>query len=483
MKPLLLLLACMVSPAISTIMAQPYEADWESLDARPAPEWWVDARFGVFIHWGVYSVPAFSKVGEYAEWYWHALTQEQPAYVAFHNRVYGSDFAYQDFAPLFKAELYDPAQWADVFKRAGIQYVVLTSKHHDGFTLWPSAEANRSWGRPWNSVDAGPGRDLLGELTEAVRAEGLKMGIYYSLYEWYNPLYRADPALFVEKHYIPQFKDVVTRYKPAVIFADGEWEHEDELWRSEEVVAWLYNESPVRDEVMINDRWGKSTRHHHGGYFTTEYGSGLPDATHPWEENRGMAYSYGYSRTENIGDYNSAQELTLMLIDIVSRGGNFLLDIGPTADGRIPVIMQERLLQMGDWLAVNGEAIYGTRPWKTTAQWSEGEVVDAERGAYKVRYDILELTVDPPPGRAVKEVFFTRKADTLYAITPRWPHERLVLKDVRATDGAVVHLLGHADALRWQQDGADLVIEVPVLHPDALPSDYAHVFRITQVEE
>jgi len=481
MKRLLFLAALVLLPLCA--LAQPYTADWASLDTRPTPSWWTEARFGIFIHWGVYAVPAFSKVGEYSEWYWNALTNGKPDYVAFHERVFGKNFAYQDFAPLFKAELFDPAQWADVFRRSGAKYIVLTSKHHDGFALWPSAEANTSWGRPWNSVDAGPGRDLLGDLTDAVRQAGLEMGLYFSLYEWYNPLYRADPTLYVEKHYLPQFKDVVTRYKPAVIFADGEWDHEDKLWKSEEVVAWLYNESPVKDRVIVNDRWGKGARHQHGGYYTTEYGSGMPDASHPWEENRGMAYSYGYSRTESRDDYNTAQQLILMLVDIVSRGGNFLLDIGPTADGRIPVIMQERLLQMGTWLDVNGEAIYGTRTWKTPTQWSDGEVVDAERGEYMVRYDILALTVSPPPGRAVKQVFFTRKNDTLYAITPRWPKGGLVLKDVQPTSRTVVHLLGRAEPLTWRREGNSLVIDVPALSPDEVPSQHAHTFRITHVAE
>jgi alpha-L-fucosidase len=258
-----------------------YAPDWESLDRRPNPQWWDDAKFGIFIHWGVYSVPAFSKVGEYSEWYWHALRSGKPDYVAFHNRVYGDDFTYADFVPLFRAEFFDSNQWASLFKRSGAKYVVLTSKHHDGYTLWPSQHADQAWGRAWNSVETGPQRDLVEDLSKAVRDAGLKMGLYYSLYEWFNPLYKTDANLLVQKHYIPQFKDVVTRYKPAVIFADGEWEHPSKAWKSEEVLAWLFNESPVKDEVVVNDRWGKETRHKHGGYFTTEYGSGLPNATHP----------------------------------------------------------------------------------------------------------------------------------------------------------------------------------------------------------
>ncbi|MDH5610155.1 MAG: alpha-L-fucosidase, partial [Cyclobacteriaceae bacterium] len=293
-------------------VGQTYQPNWKSLDSRPNPQWWNNAKFGIFIHWGVYSVPSFTKVGNYSEWYWNQLnnvpteksSEEHKALYnelkTFHNRVYGEGFTYPDFVPNFKAELYDPEQWADIFERSGAKYIVLTSKHHDGYTLWNSAEANRSWGRPWNSVETGPQRDLLGDLTDAVRAKGLKMGIYFSVYEWFNPLYIADKSLYVEKHYIPQFKDVVTRYQPSMIFSDGEWEGSDKLWKSEEVLAWLFNESPSRDEIVINDRWGNDTRHKHGGYYTTEYGAGMPNADHPWEESRGMAYSYGYNRAESI---------------------------------------------------------------------------------------------------------------------------------------------------------------------------------------
>ena len=381
----------------------------------------------------------------------------------FTTRTIGPLFTYADFVPKFKAELFNPDQWADVFKNSGAKYIVLTSKHHEGFALWQSKEANKSWGRPWNSVDAGPGRDLLGDLTTSVRHAGLKMGIYYSLYEWYNPLYNTDVPLYVKDHMMPQFKDVVTKYAPSVIFSDGEWEQADTTWKSQQLLAWLYNDSPCKDEVVVDDRWGKNTRHKHGGYYTTEYGSGMANATHPWEESRGMAYSYGYSRTENFDDYNSSQKLLYMLIDIVSRGGNFLLDIGPTADGRIPVIMQERLLDMGKWLKVNGEAIYGTKTWKNTCQWPKGEVQDAERGEYKVKYEIMKLTVDPDPGKAAKQIFFTSKSDTLYAICPKYPAGQLVIKDVQSTRKTTISMLGLDKKVSWKQRGNDIEVNVPEL--------------------
>ena len=188
---------------------------YESIDSRPIPEWYTDAKFGIFIHWGPYSVPAFSKVGQYSEWYQRTLQEDSRMNQGhaetkeFHERVYGKDFAYADFVPMFTADMFDPAQWADVFEKSGAKYVVLTSKHHDGYCLWPSAESDKNWGRQWSSTNSGPSRDLLGELTDAVRKTDVKMGIYYSLYEWYNPLYTTDVDLFVEKHMIPQCKDVV----------------------------------------------------------------------------------------------------------------------------------------------------------------------------------------------------------------------------------------------------------------------------------
>ncbi|MCX6620229.1 MAG: alpha-L-fucosidase, partial [Acidobacteria bacterium] len=406
-----LLSALLLSAAL--FGGQTYQPTWESVDSRPIPGWFTDAKFGIFIHWGVYSVPSYAPVipGKlaYAEWYWNAITagktpKANPVQAGsweYHKRMYGADYPYQNFAPQFRAELFDPDHWADIFRRSGAKYVALTSKHHEGFALWPSAEASKTWGRPWNAVEIGPKRDLLGDLTTSVRAKGLKMGIYYSLYEWYNPLWLSDKPRYVAEHMMPQFKDVVTRYKPSIIFSDGEWDLPSSEWRSPELLAWLYNESPVKEEVVADDRWGKETRHKHGGYWTTEYTPGMADIKHPWEESRGMGFSYGYNRAERVNHYRSGRDLVILLVDLVSRGGNLLLDIGPAADGTIPVIMEERLLQIGDWLKVNGDAIYGTKPWKTARQWSAGEVPKIDYNArFDSQYDVTNLVARPAPGKA-----------------------------------------------------------------------------------
>ncbi len=461
---------------------------WSEINARPVPQWWQDGKFGIFIHWGLYSVPAFSQVGQYSEWYWKTLLD--PSRVdhadtkAFHEKNYGKSFTYQDFEPMFTAEFFNPDDWAKLFQDAGAKYVVLTSKHHEGYCLWKSQEANDSWGRLWNSVEGTPQRDIVGELTNAVRKTDVKMGLYFSIYEWYNPLYTAKPDLFVDKVLVPQFKDLVKTYKPSILFVDGEWDHPAETWRSTEVLNWLFKESPVKDEVVINDRWGKGGRHKNGGYYTTEYGAGLPNADKPWEENRGMAYSFGYSRTEKLKDYNSSQTLIYMLVDIVSRGGNFLLDIGPTADGRIPPIMEERLTDIGAWLKVNGEAIYGTKMWTKSCQWGEGKELEQEHGEYKVKYDVMKFTVNPDPGFAVKQCFFTQKDDALYAIMPSLPdNDMITLKGVKTTEGASVTLLGHEGKVEFTQEGDNLNIKLPKLNASKLPCNYAWTLKISKVSK
>jgi alpha-L-fucosidase len=462
-----------------------YDATWESLDKRPCPPWYQDAKFGIFIHWGVYSVPAFAPPrlkGQtpYAEWYWNSLTKgkESPSGNAtwdFHKKIYGANFEYKDFAPQFRAEFFDPDQWADMFQRSGAKYIVPTSKHHDGFAIWPSADADRTWGRPWNAVSTGPKRDLLGDLSKSVRAKGLHMGFYYSLYEWYNPLWLTDKQKYVREHMFPQFKDVVTRYKPDIIFSDGEWELPSDQWHSPELLAWLFNDSPAKENVVVDDRWGKDTRHKHGGYFTTEYTAGLQTGSHPWEESRGMGFSYGYNRAETLRDYHSARELTLMLIDLVSRGGNLLLDIGPTGDGRIPVVMEERLAEIGDWLKVNGEAIYGTRNWKATRQWSAGKVPGFEEKEFMGEYDIRKLVDEPKPGEAHIEAFFTSKGRDLYAIVPRRLPRELLLKDVKAASATLV---GTGDKLPVRLAGGATAVTIPDAIRDRLPDRVAHCIRL-----
>lgn len=355
--------------------ARRYQPTWESIDSRPIPGWFNEAKFGIFVVWGPYSVPSWVNRG-YAEWYWHRSRRKGSPTQKFHERVYGKDFPYERFAEMLTAELFDPNEWADLFVRSGARYVVTTANYHDGFCLWPSPYSKTSGADKWNAMVVGPKRDLLGELNAAGAKRGLKMGIYYSLYEWYHPLWLKDRQRYVREHLHPQFKHVVTNYKPWFIFLDGEWEQDYRKWRSLELAAWLYNDSPCRSYVVTNDRWGK-TRGKHGDVYESEYGGGRMSPKHPWQEDRGIGRSYGYNRNEGIDDYDSEYELIRMLSCVCGNGGNYLLDVGPTADGRIPVIMQDRLVHIGKWLRVNGEAIYGSKaspfwsrklPWGTCTQ-------------------------------------------------------------------------------------------------------------------
>ncbi len=460
---------------------QQYSSDWSSLNQRKIPAWFQDARFGIFIHWGVYAVPSYAPVRPdgYSEWYWYTLKNKNrhshDETEAFHNKVYGKDFDYKDFEKQFKAELFDPAQWAKLFKRSGARYVVLTSKHHEGYCLWNNEAASKAYQRPWNAVQGTPKRDLLGDLTTAVRKEGIRMGYYYSLYEWFNPLWQTDQRRYIDSFMIPQFKDLVTKYQPSIIFSDGEWSLSDSAWRSPETLAWLFNESPVKDEVVVNDRWGSKTRSKNPStYYTSEYGTGLgPDVI--WEESKGMGQSYGYNRAERLEDYKSANNLILDLVDIVSRGGNLLLDIGPAADGTIPVVMQERLTSIGDWLQLNGEAIYESRPWKNTRSWSKGIKPVISTKSYQAHYDIAGMIV-PKKDTAHIEAFYTTRGGNLYVIVPGKPAP-FVIPGFKLPPGAAVEWLGSKTTVPFIQQKEGLLLQIKS-RPAEVPPGGIYVIKI-----
>jgi alpha-L-fucosidase len=439
-----------------SVDAQKYDNTWESIDSRPVPSWFEDAKFGIFIHWGLYSVPSYSPTARdgvgvyerYSEHYWNRLKSSNPHFTEFHARNYGPGFAYQDFAPLFKAEMFDPQLWAAIIKDAGARYVVLTSKHHDGYALWPSRFSSM-----WNAVDTGPHRDLLGDLTTAVKESGVKMGFYYSLLEWNHPLYKpATIESYIDTHMLPQIKELVDTYSPEIIFSDGEWDYDSGVLKSTDFLQWLYNESPVKESVVVNDRWGKETRGVHGGYYTTEYDlvhsedSKNMEFTRPWEECRGIGGSFGFNRGEILDDYETSGSLVHMLIEKVSRGGNLLLNIGPTADGRIPVIMQQRLSDIGRWLKVNGEGIYGSRKWSgATANKNDG-------------------------------VFFTRNGNDLYVILTRWPSSSVEVRGVK--NPASVSLLGSDAKVSYRHRADRISVGMPALTPGNVPCDHAWVIKL-----
>jgi alpha-L-fucosidase len=285
------------------------------------------------------------------------------------------------------------------------------------------------------------------------------MGFYYSLYEWFNPVYKSDFNNYVDNHMIPQMKDLVTRYTPDILWTDGEWDKPSKDWKSEQFLAWLYNESPVKGNIVVNDRWGSETRSKHGGIYTTEYGlvgdkEGIDsEVKHPWEECRGIGTSFGFNRTENLSDYSTAEQLIKLLVTTVSAGGNLLLDIGPAADGTIPVIMQERLAEIGKWLKTNGEAIYGSRAF---IKYKNDEAINPETN---------------------KSVFFTKKNKDLYVICIGWPKTNIILKNITSSGKTTAHLLGSDKQVVARQNGGSLTIIPPVLTPDEYQQAYVFVLN------
>jgi alpha-L-fucosidase len=414
---------------------------WEALRARPYPQWFRDAKLGIFIHWGVYSVPAYSGKEQYGEWFLRGLQVGDTLRTRFMRERYGADFDYRDFAPLFRAELFDPSEWADLFRRAGARYVVLVSKHHDGYALWPSAYA-----RGWNSVDVGPRRDLVGELTESVRAAGLRMGLYYSLAEWNNPLHRwdTDPsdsiALYVEQHMIPQFRELIEAYRPTVLFSDGDWSNTAEQWHARELIGWYYD--TVGPDAIVNDRWGGGSNI---GFLTPEYSAGIEVTDRPWAEVRGLGRSFGLNRNEALDAYMTPAELVHRFVSTVAAGGGMILNVGPGADGQIPLLQQERLVQLGQWLEVNGEAVYGAEPWLRTGEERE---VTLERIDEQIDFDWVRNA----PGRPIKEDDFaavwTGYLQPLYSET--------YTLDARADDGIRVWIDGDLVVDRWERAEGDV---------------------------
>lgn len=450
-------------------MGKKFEATWDSLDQRKMPEWYQNAKFGIFIHWGVYSVPAWRQLnverfGSYAEWYYASVYGNFKNYGDdFHQRIYGDDYEYREFAKDFNAELFDPEYWAELFNYAGAKYVVLTSKHHDGYSLWPSDNPHK---KNWRVGDVGPKRDLVGDLTEAVRNRGMRMGLYYSIVDWEtNWSHRPEGGYFVPKKdrekygidedkypdeiLIPQMKELVNKYSPAVIFTDGgEWDFSEEYSQVKEFMAWLYNEAPNKDEVVINDRFCVGMPGRHGDYFSTEYKDvdGFGDK-HPWEESRGIGGSYGFNRAENLLNYNSSEQLIHELIEIVSNGGNLLLNVGPTADGRIPIIQQQRLKDIGDWMAVNDSAIFDTNP--TVKIISSNE-----------------------------KLFFTENDNRINIILTDWIEDYINLEKNESFSVSSIKLLGFDGKIEFEDSENKLKIKVPNVSPKNFKVNHAYVFSV-----
>jgi alpha-L-fucosidase len=438
----LLLALLLASTAASTLPAQAARETAAQKDARMA--WWRDARFGMFIHWGLYAVPAGTWKGErvtgLGEW-----IQERA-------KIPGAEYA--PLARQFNPTQYDANAWVRIAKDAGMKYIIITSKHHDGFAIFDSKVSD------YDIVDATPyRRDALRALATAARREGLKFGVYYSIMDWHHPDAQAPSfptynsrtyknpnfARYVETYMKPQLRELVTQYPEIdVLWFDGEWiaDWSDEQGRS--LYDWLRG---IRPGLIINNRVGHSRQGMSGmsankdapGDFGTPEQEvppqGLPGVD--WETCMTLNDTWGFQSFDD--GWKDTRTLVRTMVDAASKGGNFLLNVGPTAQGLIPWQSVSRLREMGDWMRANGEAVYGTSasPYGLPA-WG--------------RY-----TAKPSAGRVYAHVF-------------DWPRDRkLALTGVRAKPGAV-YLLADKKPLAVEQTGAGWVVDLPAVKPSAIAS-------------
>lgn len=398
-----------------------YQATWDSVSSHPVPGWYEDAKLGVFLHWGLFSVPGWAPPGPdiatllrrhrpswvlanipYAEWYPNTMRIRGSPTQRHHAATYGADFAYDGFRPMFEEASAgaDLTELAALCRSAGARYVVLTTKHAEGYCLWPTATRHPVKG------DYHSARDLVGDLTDAVRAEGMRMGLYYSgAYDWpYNDARLsslaglllgaptgAEYARYAESH----VRELIDRYRPSILWGDIGWPTDSHL---PTLFAHYYD---TVDDGVVNDRWyqgGRRTaaldaavralagvvelawplvparhkrvfipRGRHADFATSEYDTVDHIVARKWEATRGVGHSFGANRNEAAGDILTAAQLVALLVDVVSKNGNLLIGVGPAPDGRVLDVQAEPLRGLGRWLEVNGEAVYGTRPWTVSS--------------------------------------------------------------------------------------------------------------------
>ena len=458
-----------------------YEPTWESLKSYSVPEWYKDAKFGIFIHWGVYAVPAFNN-----EWYPHFMYRDEMSrkganFYQHHRETWGpqSEFGYKDFIPMFKAEKWDPDAWVDLFKRAGARYVVPVAEHHDGFAMYGSDHTR------WNAANRGPRRDIIAKLAEAVREQGLKFGVsthrafnwrYYAYsdeFDTVNPAYadlynpphpEDEPASpeFLENWYA-RTKELIDKFEPDVLWFDFGWHWDEFAPYRPQVTAYYYNRAiEWGKEVVLNykDKFPEGT-----AVYDIERGK-LDDIREKyWQTDTSVSYkSWCYIEDD---EFKTVTTLVHDLVDIVSKNGNLLLNVGPRADGTIPDQAANLLLGVGDWLRVNGEAIYGTRHWHT---YGEGEA----------RVVTGHLTERQNAPLTAEDIRFTTKGNVLYAICPGWPGEQVTIRSlgtdspIRADMISEIRMLGSQETLSWSQDDHGLTVKTP----GEKPCEHAYTLRI-----
>lgn len=471
-----------------------YEATWQSLTQTSVPDWYLDGKFGIFIHWGLYSVPAFGN-----EWYPRNMYLQGTPEYEHHLKTYGApnQFGYKDFIPLFKAEKYDPAAWADLFQRAGARFVAPVAEHHDGFAMYDSQLTE------WTAAKMGPKRDLIGDLAQAVRARGMVFGVsshraehwffmnggrdFYSdvndpLYEdfygpaapteysqaggglWHSRDWTPRPDAKYLDDWLARCCELVDKYQPQLFWFD---------WWIEQIVFQPYVQKFAQHYYNRGLEWGAGVAINYK-YTTFAEGSAVLDiergqmnSIRPlfWQNDTSVSKnSWGYIRDHQ---YKTAGDILGDLADVVSKNGALLLNIGPRPDGTIPEVEQAILEEIGAWLAVNGEAIYGTRPWKVYGEGPtevpEGSFTDTQRQAF-----------------TNQDMRFTCKGDALYAIVLSRPSGAVTIRSL--AEGAPnalgqirrVSLLGGPGELAWELTDAGMVVQMP----DSLPGNYGVVLKI-----
>ncbi|WP_149085148.1 MULTISPECIES: alpha-L-fucosidase [Microbacterium] len=348
--------------------------------ANGVPDWYRDAKLGFFVHWGLYSVPAWAvQHGEgvniptedayawhqYAEWYGNTVRIPGSPTWERHQRTYGPGTSYEDLADRWDAAAFDADAFVGELVAAGARYVVPTTKHHEGFCLWDTATTR------FNAVARGPRRDLISEFHDATRRAGARFGVYYSgALDWHVsdfPPIESDTDLFrfrrndahFSRYAAAQLEELVERFAPDVLWNDIEWPDGGKGTEEYAVAALLQRYFDAVPDGVVNDRWGVP----YHGFLTREY-TDIPDIIpEPWESTRGLGYSFGFNQAEDERHSLSGTALIRLLVDVVAKNGNLLINVGPAADGSIPALQRTAMQQLGGWLAVNGSAIYGTRPW------------------------------------------------------------------------------------------------------------------------
>ena len=417
-------------------------------------EWWRDATFGMFIHWGVYSVPAGvyneEQIPGIGEWIM--------------NSAHIPVAEYEKFARKFNPVKYDADEWVRIARDAGMKYIVITSKHHDGFSLWDSEVSD------YDVIDFAPvKRDLLSELKEACDKYGIHLGFYHSIMDWhhpdaqaphypdYNTSEKSNPNFdsYVQNYLKPQVKELIVRYDPDILWFDGEWIPE---WTHAHGLDMYQFVRGLKPEILVNNRvdkgrmgmqgMNKQDQKYAGDFGTPEQEILEGTSSLDWESCMTMNDTWGFKSFDE--NWKSAETLIHNLIDITAKGGNYLLNIGPDAEGLIPQASRDRLTEIGDWLKINGEAIYNTKRYK--------------------------------PFREGETIYYTRSKDNrfVYVIRTTWPGERLELMHVSPKEGSEIFLKGFEIPLNWNIEGDVTIIEIPEILNDIAnrPCDYAWSFRI-----